>query len=311
MTKQQRWIALFALIVVVYAAGQYWTQQHSGAFRAVLLDFLPSEVQRVDIQQGQDVPFSILKQQERWLLSGTNVNEEARSETVDQLLQRLQAIRTEEVISQSEKEWEEYGVAEGQGVVVCLTYEDGEQDCVRIGSYAYEEDEDRVALYTRLDNQQEVYVINGLPLSIIDGQIDFFRNKQLLSISRPLEKLRLKADDRDLLVTKSNDSIWVGNVELNAEATYWQAYLAELQSMQGQHFADDIDELSLDSFLSWELTLYTSKDSFKLNCYSDTTKQPPFILHSDQFPKTWISSDSNGLAKRVLYPWQKWLSDEQ
>lgn len=310
MAKQHRWIVLFALVVLVYAAGQYWTQQRSGTFRAVLLDFLPNQVQRIDIQQGSNKPFSILRQQQRWLLSGPKVNEEARQETVNQLLQRLQAIRTEEVISQSQKDWGDYGVAKGQGVVVCLSYDDGNQDCLRIGGYAYAEEENRLELYTRLQDQREVYVINGLPLSILDGQIDFFRNKELLSINAPLHKLQLKTDQQEVLITRHTDSTWASTAGIEADPAYWQSYLGELASLSGQQFADDIDELSLDSFLAWTLTLHTDQDSIRLYCYSDTTKLPPFILHSDQFPKTWIASDSTGLVKRLLYPWQKWLSNE-
>lgn len=310
MSKQQRWIALFALIVVVYAAGQYWSQQHSGAFRAVLLDFLPHQVQRIDIQQGQGSPFSLLRQDERWLLSAPQVNEEARIETVDQLLQRLQAIRTEEVISQSEQEWEEYGVAEHQGVVVCLSYEDGNEDCVRIGAYALAENAERVELYTRLQNQREVYVINGLPLSFLDGQIDFFRNRQLLAIPNSLQKLRLRTSQHDLMVQEYTDSSWVDAKGQILDQTYWKAYFEELNSIQGKDFADDIDELALDSFLTWTLTFYSDQDSFELYCYADTSKQKPFILHSDQFPKTWIKSDSSGLVQLVLSPWRKWLSNE-
>lgn len=309
MSKQQRWILLFALLVLAYGIGQYWTKQRSGEFRAVLLDFLPKEVQRIDIQQGDQEGFHILKQGNRWLLSGRHINEEAPQESVDQLLKRLQAIRTEQVVSQSTQEWEDYGVKPGQGVLVCLSYLDDEQDCVRIGRYAFAEEEERVEVYTRLENQQEIYVINGLPLSFLDGQIDFFRNHQLLALDRPLERMRLDFGDIQVAAKRNSDSTWLVQEEL-IEVDYWQAYTEQLQSLAGQRFADDIDELSMDSLLVWQLSLYTRKDSIYLKCYADSTKQQPFILHSTQFSKTWISSDSIGLQERLLTPWRKWLAYE-
>lgn len=312
MSTQQRWIALFALLVLGYGISQYWAKQRSSEFRAVLLDFLPKDVQRIDIRQGQEKGFSILRQADRWLLSGPHINEEAKAEPVAHLLKRLQAIRTEEVVSQSAKDWEDYGVKDGQGLLLCLHYNKGDKDCVRIGRYAYAEEEARVELYTRLQNQREVYVINGLPLSFLDGKSAYFRNHTLLQIEDPLRKLRLESPQGTLEVSAASDSSWtVNSTETFLKDAYWNDYLAQLQHLQGYTFADDIDELSLDSMLAWQMHLYTDRDSFQLNCYSDTTRQLPLILHSNQHARTWISSDTNGLAEIILMPLQKWMTYEQ
>lgn len=309
MSKQQRWILLFALVVAAYGIGQYWTGQRSDEFRAVLLDFLPKEVQRIELKKGDQPPFHILKQDDRWLLSGRHINEEARQEAIDQLLKRLQAIRTEQLVSQSPQEWEEYGVQTGQGILVCLDYQNDKKDCVRIGRYAYAEKEERVEVYTRLENQQEIYVINGLPLSFLDGKIDFFRNRKLLTIEQPLQAMHLQYDTHSINAQRQTDSTWFVQQEV-VDLRYWEAYLEQLESLTGQRFADDIDELSMDSLLVWQLNLYTHSDSIQLNCYVDSTKQQPYILHSSQFSKTWISSDSTGLQDRLLSPWRKWLTYE-
>ncbi|MEO0877650.1 MAG: hypothetical protein AAFY48_23870, partial [Bacteroidota bacterium] len=129
MKRNQRWIILFAIAVLLYGIVQYWNQQRSSTFRAVLLDFLPRDVERIDIAKAQQDGFSIMRQGQRWLITGPQISEEARPDAVIQLLKRLQAIRTEAIIAQSKKEWETYGVNEDQGVLVCLSYIDGEKDC--------------------------------------------------------------------------------------------------------------------------------------------------------------------------------------
>ena len=310
MKRNQRWIILFAIVVLLYGIGQYWNQQRSSTIRAVLLDFLPRDVERIDIAKAQQDGFSILRQDQRWLITGPQISEEARPDAVIQLLKRLQAIRTEAIIAQSKKEWETYGVNEDQGVLVCLSYIDGEKDCVRIGRYAYASEEERLELYARLETQDEVYIVDGLPLSFIDGEAVFFRNRQLLALNQPLTQLAFQTTEQEILARSTSDSSWLVNEVELMEAAYWTSYTEQLQNLQGQLLVDDIDELSLDSMLVWQLKMYSMQDSFMVKCYSDSTKQPPFILHSTQFAKTWVSSDSAGLVDRLIAPWQKWLENE-
>ena len=61
MSGNQRWIILFAIVVLLYGVVQYWNQQRSSIFRAVLLDFLPRDVERIDITRAQQEGFSILR----------------------------------------------------------------------------------------------------------------------------------------------------------------------------------------------------------------------------------------------------------
>ena len=197
-----------------------------------------------------------------------------------------------------------------QGVLVCLSYIDGEKDCVRIGRYAYANQEERLELYTRMETQEEVYVIDGLPLSFIDGEAIFFRNRQLLALTAPIVNVSLQTADQVFSIQGTNDTTWNIN-ETDLMATeYWTAYANQLKDLEGQELVDDIDELSLDSLLIWQLKLQTTQDSFMIRCYADSTKQPPYILHSSQFAKTWVSSDSLGLVSRLLAPWHKWLENE-
>ena len=310
MNRNQRWIILFALVVLIYGIAQYWNQQRSSTFRAVLLDFLPRDVERIDIEKAGEPAFSILRQEERWLITGPQISEQARTEGVVQLLKRLQAVRTEAIVAQSQREWETYGLENDQGVLVCLTYTTGDQDCVRIGRYDYASDQERLELFTRLEDQVEVYIIDGLPLSFLDGEANFFRNRQLLSLPDQVNQMSLQTNDQRFVAQVSSDSTWTINASEIVEAQPWNAYLQQTQNLQGQSLVDDIDELSLDSLLLWQLQFHTEQDSFLVKCFADSTKQPPYILHSTQFTQTWISSDSSGLVAQLLAPWQKWLEDE-
>lgn len=308
MAKNRLWILLFGLAVVIYGLSQYWQEQRTNRFQSVLLDFVPKEVVRIDIQKAETPPFSIIRNQDRWLLSQQHLNEEAASPAVEDLMQRLRDIRTSALVSQKESEWSTYGLGPQQGILLCLHFLDESQTCIRIGRYFYSEEEKTIQAFIRLDNQKEVFTINGLALSMFGGESSAFRQNQLLALNAPIDSLHFQQFDKTMKVSQTNAGQFVSNHQLIADSLQWANYWQTLQQLQGQTFADDIDELNIDTFRYWQLKIFTTHDSVILDCFRDTSRVDPYLLHSSQFPLTWISSDSNSLHRQLIHPWQKWTN---
>lgn len=303
--KNRLWIILFGLLVLAYGLSQYWQEQRSNKFESVLLDFVPKDVIRIDIQKATTPAFSIIRHDDRWLLSQKQLNEEAMAEPVEELIRCLRDIRTSVLVSQQKKDWTNYGVGPDQGILLCLHFRAKPETCVRIGKYTYSQAKRKVQAYTRLENQKEVFTINGLALSMFTGEMDAFRNDQLLAIKGSADSLVFARDSSTATLRQTVAGNYITTGDASDDSLLWATYLQQLHDLQGDFFADDIDELSIDSLLRWQLKIYSKGDSVVLKCYQDTNRQEPYLLHSSQFPGTWISSDSNGLYQQLVRPWQK------
>lgn len=308
MAKNRLWILGFGLLVIVYGISQYFQQQRSNSFHSVLLDFVPKEVIKIDIHKAGNLPFSILRHDDRWLLTQQNVNEAAANEAVEDLLRRLRDIRTSALVSQQEAEWESFGLGPKQGILLCLHFTEDESSCVRIGRYTYSAEEKSVQAYTRLEYQKEVFTINGLALSMFSGDLSAFRRNQLLHSEALTDSLKFCFGVDTLLMIRNHQNQLSLNQQDPGDSLLWVNYLQQLNDLKGQYFADDINELSMDSLHYWQLTIYQGNDSLLLDCYRDTSRQDPYLLHSQQFKGTWISSDSAGLHAQLIQPWLKWIN---
>ncbi len=309
MAKNRLWILLFGLAVIVYGASQYFQQQRSNRFHSVLLDFLPNEVVKIDIQKADSPPFSVLRYEDRWLLTQQNVNEAAATEAVEDLLRRLRDIRTSALVSQQPNDWDKFGLGPKQGILLCLHFKEEKPSCVQIGRYTYSEEEKTVQAYTRLENQKEVFTINGLALSMFSGDVAAFRRNQLLRSEANTDSLKFCfARDSFLVILNGQNQTRLNNQE-TGDSALWVNYFKQLNDLKGRDFADDINELSIDSLRYWQLTIYQGNDSLVLDCYQDTSRQAPYLLHSQQFKSTWISSDSSGLHAQLIQPWLKWINN--
>lgn len=307
MAKNRLWILMFGLLVIVYGASQYFQQQRSNRFHSVLLDFIPKEVTKIDIHKAGSPPFSILRVEDRWLLTQQHVNEAATTEAVEDLLRRLRDIRTSALVSQQQSDWETFGLGPKQGILLCLHFQDDAPSCVRIGRYTYSAEEKAVQAYTRLEDQKEVFTINGLALSMFSGDLAAFRRNQLLRSEATTDSLKFSFDaDTFRVIRNIHNQVYL-NGEHTGDSLGWINYLQQLNDLKGQDFADDINELTMDSLHYWQLTIYQGADSLLLDCYRDTSRQAPFLLHSHQFKSTWISSDSSGLHAQLIQPWLKWI----
>jgi len=308
MAKNRLWILLFGFLVILYGASQYFQQQRSNRFHSVLLDFIPKEVVKIDIHKAGSLPFSILRYEDRWLLTQQNVNEVATTEAVEDLLRRLRDIRTSALVSQQQSDWESFGLGPKQGILLCLHFPEEAPGCVRIGRYTYSEEDKTVQAYTRLEHQKEVFTINGLALSMFSGDLAAFRRNQLLRSDATTDSLKFSfAADTLRLIRNDLNQVSLNNQDTR-DSLMWLDYLQQLNDLKGQDFADDINELNMDSLRYWQLAIYQGGDSLILDCYRDTSRQAPYLLHSQQFKSTWISSDSTGLHAQLIHPWLKWIN---
>ncbi|MEL7220520.1 MAG: DUF4340 domain-containing protein [Bacteroidota bacterium] len=304
MRKNAPFIIIFALAVLAYGLSQYWELNRSARFEAVLLDFLPQNITRIDLQKAGDEAFSIRRNEDRWVMSQANLHETVKASAVDELLKRLRSIRTATIVTDKTKEWESYGVAEDQGIKVCLHQKEDNTTCLRLGRYTYTEQEKRLSAYTRLAGQREVYAINGMAVSLLDGRPDYFRNKQLIQLNEKVVSMKWQTSDQVFELIHNNEQ-WVTSNEQLADSLLWDNYLQSLPTLEGHQFADDIDETTIKEQLDWRLSIYTMTDSIQLDCYFDSTRQAVFVLHSQQFPQTWLSSDSTGIYQQLSAPWLK------
>jgi len=182
-------------------------------------------------------------------------------------------------------------------------------NCLRIGQYTFQPDRQKVAAFARLGQQTEVYAFNGLATGILAGDRNSFRNQDLVRLEQPVTRLVMQYGEQVFTASNRNNQ-WLLNDSLLPDSLVWFAYTSALQKISSTQFADDIDELALNSLRIWQLTLFAGSDSVLLHCYRDTTLQHPFILHSDQHPRTWLTSDSSGIFSILSRPWEKLFNDE-
>ncbi len=297
-------IYLFAIALIVMGISQYFTQNRSPEFEAALLTIDTQEIVKVEVIQAGDQGFTLLREGRRWLASKDNVHLSAKPSQISILLEALSSLQTELIVTADSKAWEGFALNKEKATQLKVYADNGEEEVFLLGKISLNDAQNRLETYVRLEGQKEIYAIDALPLATLSTQFEDYRPGVLLELSTPIIAAELFTQD------SSFHWVWpvsaAGNsVQLDSLLT--AQHLSSLQLIEGNQFADDIDELAAKQLLFVQLQLSTEASIYQLNCYQDTTLSSPFIFHSDQFPEVWLASDTNGLFRQVFAPWQEWL----
>lgn len=291
MSKNTKWVVFFAIVMLIYGASQFFEQQKSNEFKSPLLTFLPEDVELIKIHELGKTPFQLLKLDDKWLLSADNVHESAQNDRAEQLVKLLKAIRTAEIISQRESDWEKYELGNEQGTLVCIETQKKELPCIRLGLFRFSTEEKVLQTFVRVDHEKEIYSINGIGISSLSTNHNDYRNRQILNITDSIQRIHFTTDSSFVAVQKWGNQ-WVDEDLKILDSLLWLNTAKTFSNIQLNTFADDVDELSISEKKAGSVHIYTRRDSFLLDLFIDSTFTEPYIIHSNQFPKTWMACDS-------------------
>ncbi|MEZ4985664.1 MAG: hypothetical protein R2795_11615 [Saprospiraceae bacterium] len=309
MKRSYSWIVWFALLVLAYGLYQYWERQKTGRFEAMLLDFIPSEVRALTVSQSGQPDCELVKNESRWLLSVRHTHETATPSSVDTLLAQLREIRSSQIVGKSAKAWDEYGVSPSEATTICLQfYKDKADVCIHLSQAQPLGDGIHSVLYARLGGLKEVFECRSPHLPVLVSGYHAFRQRCVTDMP-PVQPLTLTFQNKDttLTATRHDSQLWTNGQGDTLSTVAWQPYHQLLRGFCSDVFADDVDELSMDSSWLWSV----SYGAHTLSCYRDTTRQQPYIYHSTQFPAVWLAQPSDSLYQILTHPWEKMLEYAQ
>lgn len=306
MNSHSKWLLFFFVLALgVYGALQYWERGRGPEFETSLVRIDTAAVANIRVRRPvAKESFTLKRVEGRWIATQAHVNVKALAEPVATMLAALSRIESRYIAAQQRSAWEEYGVAEEAAVHLIVELADGRKEELIIGRVDDENDERQVVAFVRLAGQEVVYAVEGAP---------WLKVKTAFADYRPRHLLRLAADDRilffreqfpDTLFTyRRGGGGWLVNEQPPADSQAVESYLATLRELDGAAaFADDFDELSAPDHWLRALVLHLDgRPAITINCYRDSTRTPPYVLHSSQQPELWVKSDTNGLYA-VLFP---------
>lgn len=297
-------ISILILVGTSYGLFRLFTSKKETVFQANLIAVDTAKVSAVLVSNNPYHPseLSFFRENQAWIISTEQIPIKADPAQIQELLQKVRAVKTNKVIAKDRKSWKIYSVDNTQGIRVRLYAEKTLLEDFVVGKSEVDPQTQTPISYLRFTGENEVYAVEGNIGAAFSQNFTNARSRLILQIAPSLEitELEYQLPDTTWQFTQTPEGWKSGAWRLDSLTML--RYLQGLRQISGDRFADDFDEVQGSKYLYQILTIHVKEveEPFVLTCYRDTTAQMPFVIHSSQNPEAFFASDSVGIYHNIF-----------
>lgn len=303
--KNKTLLIVFLVLLSIYGLNRLFSGKRDGNFSSALIKLDTAAITAITINLLDPDPqeLTLKREEEGWIVSNGQLNTKALPEAVSALLKSLALVQTQFIVTDKPDKWSNYEVNEGQGVSVQVYKGSKKIEDFIVGGLNYNAETQTALGYIRLSGQKEVYAVDGMQAVNFIQQFEAYRMRELVKMKRAMivNEFSCQFADTTLAFQKKNGQ-WLLNQNLALDSMTVENYLNVLRNVTMETFADDFDETQAKRLHYATLSLKGDNITapFVIDCYKDTTRQRPYILHSNYNPETWFDSDSAGVFNQLF-----------
>ena len=292
--------------ILVFALRRLDERRPDPPFQAPLIEIDTAAVAAIRIHQVASLSFQ--REATGWIVSDGRLHLKAVPSKMAELLNALHYIRAEHLLEPAPGI--DFGLDGESGISIRVYTSNGLTEAFTLGRFHYDEEMRRSITYLRLAGQREVYAVDGLQTLPLRAEFEDFRRRDLLRLpALRFDSIAYQRGDTTFCFYRSGDR-WQSSDGQLLDSTEVAGFFQRLRRLQGATFADDFDELMAQQLQHRSLALYHASLPTPLFVYSyhDSTRHPPFVLRSSQYPEIFFASDSSGLYRDVFAAPEAWRS---
>jgi len=295
------------LIIFLALLGLYGISKLAGArktrsFKAELVQVDTASLTRIVIATSDEPEFTLTRQDDgSWWVTNGKVSAPALRSVVTPMLATLTHIEAQRVAAKSADRWKDYQVDSTQGTRIRVYRGDKLLEDLVVGKFNFDPQLQSATAYVRLGDAPEVYAVDGFVAMNLAQDFDSFRKKTITKLDRN-EIERIACQGEPAWELRRDSTAWLLDGE-PADSASVARYLASLVSVSGHEFADDFDpNVAGSPEKVLRIARKAPKPEVVIECWRDTTREKPFVIHSSLNPDAFFASDSSGVFRRLFLP---------
>lgn len=300
-------VSLFGLLIVLYVVHLIIESNSTKAtFKSVLVDVDTATVNAIEIQpKGEAQPFKLAKESDIWKVIIGDKSYPADNNAVKNFLQLTDLIKTKRVVSKTDEKWKEYEVNDSLGNFIKI-YDAGElvADFI-VGKFSFTQSQNpyqrqpNVYSYIRLNNEDEVYMVDGMLSMSVAGDATGFRDGTLSKCNKnDLNKISFSYPaDSSFIMTKNGDFWEIDGMPCDslsaakfagsiANKTHRKYSTASVDAMNPDYSIEltgnNMETINIDMFVIAENEVAVRSSMNKENIFSFTPEEIKNLLKSKE-----------------------------
>lgn len=298
-------LIVFIALLGIYGLSKAFSGKKDQSFKAQLIEVDTTTVTQVIIntKEPDSEEITLKKEEAGWIASNGQLNVKAPQGVISSVLGNLVLIKTKRVAANKPEKWSDYELEEGQASRIRVYQGEKLLEDFLVGRFSFNQQTRSGISFIRLNGENEVYAVDGFQTLTFGQGFDSYRNKEIIKMKPEMEitEFSIQQPDTTINFFLAND-VWTANGSIPLDSTKVAAYLNVLRNVSGSEFADDFDNLQSDNLRHKTITVKGNNilEPFVINCYQDTTREKPFVIHSNRNTEAYFASDSAGVYQRLF-----------
>lgn len=289
---------VFGGLVIVAALIFLLDSGKERSFRDTLVDIDTSAVSEILLYpkslKGEQV--RLFKKDNNWMVE-LNENKSVHSpeSKIKNMFSQLLALKPKRLAAKTSKKWDEFQVSDSTGTRVIVKEGGDETLNLIIGKFSFQQPRS-MNTYVRLDEDEEVYIVDGFLDMTFNQKHDSFRDGKLIKDKQEnWVKLQFNYPADSSFTMNKLDSKWYsdGNELDSVKVT---KYLASLSNLTSNSFVNNPDESILSSS-KMKLSI-TANDGRVINveAFGDTS----YVIQSSMNEDSYFDGSKNDFWKKIF-----------
>lgn len=305
-------IAVLAGLLIIYFAVQYFDKSDR-SFKNIVLEFDPADVTEILISDpSAGEPVNLALEGATWKVVKGSERYPADSNVVKNILSQLSSLKTQTYAGKGKDAWVKYQVTDTTAIAIELKKNGKTISKLLIGKFDYSMPKDQqqqqmmmrgrqqqgdMSTYVRLEEEKEVYAVEGFLRMNFNRDADSYRDKSLIHVNKDdIQKVKIQAPDRSVELTRTGTG-WLAN-NLPADSATTVKYINSIARLTSSTF---VDKSQVAPVPSYEVEI--TGNNFipvQLKAFAVADTNVNFAIQSSGNPSAYFNGKKGDLFKRIF-----------
>jgi hypothetical protein len=293
-------LIVFAILLIAVGANQLIkSSKGERSFRKDIIEMQANEINKISIypKNSGNRNVDLYREDSIWKLKFDGKMFAADQEMINSIVEELVFITPERLVANKRDLWGEYDITDTAGTKIMVYGKGNEKTQLTIGRFSYNQTTRKPSSYIRIDNEKEVYAVEGYLGMTFSREINNLRDKNIFRCNQnDLSQIELVYPaDSSFTLTKQENKWEIDG--LAVDSTRMTGYLGTVSYLVGGEFRDDFSPSSSSEELYKMIITGQNMKPVEIKAYRDATGT---IINSSENISSYFSGEQQEMFARIF-----------
>jgi predicted Rdx family selenoprotein len=293
-------IIVFAVLLVAVGANELIkSSKGERTFRKDIIATKANDIKKISIfpKNAGNRNVDVFQEDSLWKLKVDGKQFAADQEMIKGIIDELANMTPDRLVATNKDLWKDYDITDSLGVKVIVYGQDKEKTELTLGRFSYNQSTRKPSTYVRVDNEKEVYAVEGYLGMTFNREINSLRDKKIFRCNQnDLTGISFSYPMDSSFTLAKQDNKWLMN-GMPVDSTRMAGYLNTVSDLTGTDFRDDFIPAGVTTEPLKIVLTGNNMKPVEIKAFRDATGS---VINSSENSTTYFSGDKADIYKRVF-----------